>query len=233
MKNIDLSNRLNLIEEKVDKCDTVFDVGTDHAYIPIKLIQNEKCKKVIASDVKEGPILRAQSNIKRYALEERIETRIGNGLENLMKDEIDTIIVAGMGGILISEILERDIEKAQNACKFILQPMNCSHVLRKWLFDNGFEIFGEDIAKDDNKYYNIFETKYTGNVLKVEDIFYHFGQKLFENSSSLINEYLDYKENKISSILRKIEKDSDILSDTYLELDNRLKSLVKIRKGEV
>ncbi|NJD04175.1 MAG: SAM-dependent methyltransferase, partial [Ruminiclostridium sp.] len=152
---MDLKGRLGAIAEKIPQCGTLADVGTDHAYIPIFAVKNSMCRKAIAADVKSGPVGIAARNIKRYGYEKRIETRLGYGLEPITEAESDVIVIAGMGGILIREIIEKSIEKAQIARVLILQPMNMAEVLRKWLNENGFEIFDETLAEESDKIYNI------------------------------------------------------------------------------
>ncbi len=132
----------------------VADIGTDHAYIPIYLTENNMAEYVIASDIKEGPLSIARENIEGHNLSDKIKTRLGGGLSVLNKNEADTIIIAGMGGILISEILDSDIEIAKNA-RLILQPMNAQYELRKYLLSHGFKITDEDIAVEGFKVYNI------------------------------------------------------------------------------
>ena len=136
----------------------IADIGTDHAYIPIYLIENNISERVIVSDIKKGPLSIAMENIEGHNLSDKIEIRLGGGMSVLTKNEADTIIIAGMGGILISEIIDADIEIAKNA-KLILQPMNAQYELRKYLLSHGFKITDEDIAIEGFKVYNIIDTE--------------------------------------------------------------------------
>lgn len=228
MKNIVLSDRLKLILNKVDKCEIVFDVGTDHGYIPIALIQKNICKKVIASDIRINPLQRARDNINKYNLHESIETRLGNGLEKLEFNEVDTIIIAGMGGILIRDILDAHLKKSQKVNKIILQPMNCKEFLREWIYKSGFEILEEDIAIEDNKFYNIIIVRYSGIVQEKREIYYHYGEKLIENKSIRIDKYLNHQKNNLKFIIDKIQKESDTSSDVYKQYKQRYNELTNI-----
>lgn len=147
----------------------VADIGTDHAYIPIYLAQNNLIEKAIATDLREGPLLIAKSNIEKYNLTEKIELRLGSGIAPIERGEVDTYIIAGMGGELISNILSADTEKAYSAETLVLQPMNAQDVLRKWLSENGFSIIEEDITTEEHKVYNlIIAKKGQGNTFRSE-----------------------------------------------------------------
>ena len=138
---------------------TVADIGTDHAYIPIYLAQNNMIEKAIATDLKKGPLLIAEGNIKKYKLTDKIELRLGSGISPINDGEAETYIIAGMGGELIANILSDDIKKAENAKYLVLQPMNAQDVLRKWLSENGFSVLEEDITTEEHKVYNLIVAK--------------------------------------------------------------------------
>ena len=127
------------------KGNRIADIGTDHAYIPIYLVKNDLAEYVIAGDVRQGPVDIAKANVEKHKLSDKIEVRLGSGLSVIEKGEVDTVIIAGMGGQLISEILSADTEKARE-CNLVLQPMNAQYELRKYLISNGFSITDEDIA---------------------------------------------------------------------------------------
>ena len=138
--------------------DIAADIGCDHAYVPIRLIQDGRVNRVIASDLNEGPLNIAKQNILKYGLSDKIETRLGGGLNVIKTGEADVIIIAGMGGEIIEKIIRADIETAK-ASKLILQPMNSQYELRKFLIFNGFKITSEDMALEGFKVYNIIEAE--------------------------------------------------------------------------
>ena len=146
-----ITPRLQAIINNVT-CTKIADIGTDHAYIPIFLTEKNLADKIIATDINEGPLNVARENIDKKGL--NIETRLGGGLSVIGAGEVDEIIIAGMGGILISEIIDNDIVTAKSS-RLILQPMNAQYELRKYLLSHGFKITGEDIAVEGFKVYNI------------------------------------------------------------------------------
>ena len=133
-----ITPRLQKIIDLV-KCENICDIGTDHAYIPIRLASLEKIKKCIATDKNKGPLEIAYNNVKKHNFENLIELRLGEGLEPIEENECELIIIAGMGGKLIGDIIEKDIEKSKTF-KFLLQPMNAQKELRERLIKNGFKI---------------------------------------------------------------------------------------------
>ena len=137
----------------------IADIGTDHAYIPIFLAEKNLADRVIATDINEGPLSIARDNIRKKGLEDKIETRLGGGLSVLRAGEAYDIIIAGMGGILISEIIENDIDTAKQS-RLVLQPMNAQYELRKYLVSHGFKIIKEDLAVEGFKVYNIIIAEY-------------------------------------------------------------------------
>ncbi len=138
---------------------TIADIGTDHAYIPISLARNNKIDYAIATDLRKGPLMIAKGNIEKYNLSDKIELRLGGGISVIEENEAESIIIAGMGGELITTILSDDEKKIRSAKYLILQPMNSQDVLRKWLSENNFSIIKEDISIEGHKVYNLIIAK--------------------------------------------------------------------------
>ena len=141
--------------------ETIADIGCDHGYVCIELIKNNKVKKAIASDISYPSLKKTIDFVKVNNIDDRIETRVGDGLDVLNKDEVDAVIVAGMGGVLISDILKKNYNlkfKEKNPL-LILQPVQQAKDLRYYLYENKFEIVDEDIVFDMGKYYNIIVAK--------------------------------------------------------------------------
>ncbi|HPD01119.1 MAG TPA: class I SAM-dependent methyltransferase [Acetivibrio sp.] len=221
---MDLKGRLGLIADMVPQCDVVCDIGTDHAYIPIYLVMNNRCKRAVASDIRKGPIKVADKNIEKYNLRNYIDTRVGNGLETVRDGEEDTIIIAGMGGLIISGILEEGFETVKKANSLIIQPMYSIELVRKWLYENGFEIYDERLSKEDRRIYNVLAAKWTGSVQKKEEIYYYIGEKLFENKDRLLESYIQNKLRQLNKIICEMEKMND--KNSALRLKNE-----SIREG--
>lgn len=184
-----LKPRLLAIAQMVKKGSVVADIGTDHGYVPVYLIKHEMARKVIAADINQGPLNRAIHTIKTYGLENYIETRLGSGLEVLSPGEADTVIIAGMGGLLIRDLLKARPDIVQTVTTFILQPMVAQDELRKWLADNCFEIVEERLVKEDHRIYEVIVVQ-RGHQEISDDLYYDIGIKLIENKDPLLRELL-------------------------------------------
>lgn len=227
---MELKGRLKLIADMVPNCEVVCDVGTDHAYIPIYLIENKVCKKSIASDISEGPVNTANENIKRVGLAEVIKTRLGDGLTTIDINEADSIVIAGMGGILIKDILCLDIEKARGAEALILQPMNAVEILREWLYKNGFDIYDEGLAAEEDKIYVVISAKWTGIVKAHEEIDYYIGHKLIEKNDPLLCSYINKKMRTLKKIITEIDNSDSSnkeIKNKYVTLRNSYCSILE------
>ncbi|MCX7714855.1 MAG: class I SAM-dependent methyltransferase [Clostridia bacterium] len=221
-----LTPRLKTISDKV-KSKTIADIGTDHAYIPIELARSGKIDKAIACDINKGPLEIAKANIKKYGLEDKIELRLGGGLTPIHKNETDCIIIAGMGGQLIWEIIHKDIDTAKQAKELILQPMNAQAELRKNLIKHGFEIVEEDLVAEGFKVYNIFVAR-EGHSQPCTDFEYHIPKAL--HSHKLFNKFLAKKHREFSKILKGLKKASkpdESAIAHYAELLGRLEAVMK------
>lgn len=131
----------------------VIDVGTDHGYVPIFLMKNGKIKEAVAMDVNEGPLSKADFNIHSYGFEDRISTCLSDGLEKYQAKPGDSIVIAGMGGLLMIRILTEGIDKLSKVRELILQPQSDIGLVRHFLHDQGFVIDQENMVIDDGKYY--------------------------------------------------------------------------------
>ena len=145
------------IANLVDNSKVLADVGCDHAYISINLLEKGKVERIIASDLREGPLNIARDNIRLYGFEDRIETRLCAGLCGYEAGEVDTILISGMGGMLVKEILSESIDVVKMADTLILEPQSDLRVVRAYLKDIGFEIIDEDMLNEGGKYYQIIK----------------------------------------------------------------------------
>jgi len=203
-----MKQRLNKIVDMIPECEILVDIGTDHAYVPIEAIRRKKCKRAIASDVRKGPILAAGKNIRSFNLEDRIETRLGDGLRPVETETLhnSVIVIAGMGGILIRNILKNGVEKAEKAKMLLLQPMNAVEVLRKWLGENGFEICDEELVEEDGKIYVVLSVKWIGETRDIPLLYRFIGQKLVEKKDPLLKKYLQRQVRIFEKIVAGQEK---------------------------
>lgn len=218
--SLTLKGRLKLIADKVPQCGVVADIGTDHAYLPIYLIQQGRCESSIASDVKAGPVNVANRHISKYGLSQKIETRLGSGLETIELNEADTIIIAGMGGTLLAELLEADAEKACSAKTLVLQPMNDLDIVRKWLYDHKFAISDEEFIAEGQKIYCIMTANYDGQTRSYDDFELHVGNRLIVKQDPLLVPYCEMKVRQIERVLGQLRAmdENESLMAYYLEL---------------
>lgn len=189
MKNIRLDSRLACVASLVRKCDCVIDIGTDHAYLPVFLIQNEVCDSAFACDVKKGPLENAKETVGNFGLKNQIETVLSDGLDNVKPQKNCCVVLAGMGGILISELLGRADWLLDESVQIVAQPMSHAEYVRKFFYENGFEITEEKTAADGKHCYLALSAVYTGKKTAYTEGRLYYG-KLFENRDETTTLYL-------------------------------------------
>ncbi len=202
MKIPKLTERLYKIAELVRENSRLADIGTDHAYLPVYLVNTGKIDFAIASDIGEGPLERAKAVVEEYLAKEKVDIRLGSGLDTVEKGEVDTAVIAGMGGTLISEILESSKHLAQDI-ELILQPMTADDELREYLIENNFRITKEVLAKEGEKIYNIMVARF-GETEEYTDAEIYIGKLLREDI--YFPEYLKRRINKLKNAIEGIEK---------------------------
>ncbi len=153
MKDIELSQRMRAVADMVRPGSRVCDIGCDHAFVSIYLVANGIADRVIASDVRTGPCAIARDNISRWRLSDKIDLRLGDGLSTVKPGEADAIVIAGMGGILITDILEAGKNVVEKARQLVLQPQSELEHVRRYIYDNGWTISEENMLIDAGKYY--------------------------------------------------------------------------------
>ncbi len=210
-KQIKLSKRLQASVDFVTCHSRVADIGCDHAYASIYLVQNTIADFCIAMDVKEGPLAKAKENIEKYGCKDKVETRLSDGLAKLKIGEVDTILITGMGGVLIQKILKDAKEVLANSKELIVQPQSDQELVRKYLHQLMFDIKEETMVKEDGKYYtSIYAVNNSYPVEKkakryAKKIDYLFGKKLLDKKDPCLFEYLQKKKRKYQQILCHME----------------------------
>lgn len=202
------------------------DIGCDHAYVPIRLIKEGHIKRAIACDKNKGPAGTALDNIRRNSLEDVIEVRVGEGLLPLSPGEADIIIIAGMGGKLIGDIIEQSPDVARYA-RLVLQPMNFQAELRKKLFSLGYSIEKEGLRKEGFKIYNIFSAV-KKEAEEKPPILYHLPKELF--SDPLFPMLVDKKEREFNKIINGQKLSGQSNSGEIKKYEELLFELLKIRR---
>ena len=201
---MDISLRLKTIAKEVAG-KTVADIATDHAYIPIYLCNQKSISKAIASDVNKAPLERAKYNICSYSCQDKIETRLGYGLEKIAYAEVESIVIAGVGGCLIVEILEREPEKTKSFKQLVIQPQSDIYKVRKCLHKIGFEILDEHMVYEDGKFYTIINCESRGSEVQSEysEVEYTLGKILIQRKDKVLSEYLKAEMQKYENIMSK------------------------------
>lgn len=211
-----LSKRLNAVANMVTTRNKVADIGCDHAYTSIYLAEHEIAPKIIAMDVNQGPIDKAKENILKFGYQDIIEVRKSNGLEMLQIGEADTILIAGMGGGLMVQILSEKPVLVKNVCELILQPQSELHRVRRMLEEIGFLIINENMVMEDGKYYVIMKAvgqdkiqeKQTYVLNKKEH--YHYGRLLLEQCHPVLQEFLLWELDINQHIMENLEAERTI-----------------------
>ncbi len=170
-----VDNRLQRIAGMIRHGDRVADIGTDHAYLPVFLIREGIVSKVFACDVSDGPLKNAEKTIKKSGVK-GIVLRKGDGLNAVSPEEVDTVVVAGMGGDLIARILESSPWIKDQRYELVLQPMTAVEDLREYLCRNGFAIKREEAVSAHNRTYTAMKVTFTGELTECDPLFYFVGR---------------------------------------------------------
>lgn len=175
--NIVLTERLRTAAELVRQNRKTVDVGTDHGYLPAFLVLSGITDRATAADIGKGPLENAQKTIGKYSLCDKIDTVLSDGLDKISHDT-DEIIICGMGGTLIAEILGKAEWVKNKEVHLVLQPMTHSYDVRKFLCENGFYIDDERFCTDDGRDYVVISALYDGEDHKRDDFYYYFGDRI-------------------------------------------------------
>ena len=206
---IELGERLTRVSSYVPNGSKVCDVGSDHAYLPVYLIQNDQISCAIAGEVVEGPYLSAKQTVRDYRMEDRIEVRLGDGLKILSKeDEITAVTICGMGGELISRILEAGYSGGHlnGRERLILQPNVAEHFVREWLMNHSYHIVEETVVEDNHRLYEIIVAEPVGKHIEYTELELKYGPILLKESSELSVVKWNRMNRKNKEILEQLQK---------------------------
>ncbi len=151
-----LSPRLQTVADAAGKCNILADVGTDHGYIPVYMLESGLCSRAYASDIRELPLAKAESIILESGLSDRAETFLSNGILDIPED-YDTLVIAGMGGETIVSILEA--KRPPENAKLVLQPMTEEQTLREYLYTHGYKITDETAVSEPGHVYTVISAE--------------------------------------------------------------------------
>lgn len=216
---VELKPRLTMAAEMVRQDSRIADIGTDHAYLPAALLLDGTIPFAIAADLRKGPLDNAQATVDHYGIADKVKLLRSNGLRNVMPDEVDDIVIAGMGGILISEILEDAPWIKDEKYKLILQPQSHDEVVRRWLWSNGFEIIEQSSCIDDKKPYICMSAVFTGKTTEhdpIEDMFGDFFYRKDDASDAFCQKKLRRVSVRHSALMKIDPENEEIKSLQYI-----------------
>ena len=167
---VKISERLRTAAGLIGEGERLADVGTDHGYVPIYLVERKHIPSAIAMDIRTGPLERAREHIRMYGMEDYIQTRLSDGVAALKPDEVDTILVAGMGGGLVMHILESGRAICEQAHGLVLQPQSELPKVRRFLMENGYVTEREEMVMEDGKYYPMMRVHFDASAVSHADI---------------------------------------------------------------
>lgn len=227
--DVKLSPRLGTIAQMIPAGARVADIGTDHGRLPLFLVEHGVSSFVIASDRIKMPIAALKSQVQALGLEEQISVRLGDGLTVACPGEVDTIVLSGMGGMTMIEILGQSHQVVAGAHQLILQPQRSIPQVRQWLAVHGWRIIAEDIVLDEGRYYEVLSAEQGEMTLTEEGAL--FGPVLLEKKPPLLRGYLLTRREDAQRLLARLEQEQPP-TPLAMEKINQVKGLI-LRIDEV
>ena len=230
---MELTRRMQAVANLVSSGYKMADIGTDHAYIPIYLIEHKKIPLAVAMDVHEGPLKRAGEHILECGLSDNIETRLSDGFEQLAPGEVDSAVIAGMGGALIIRILTKNWNVTVNLKECILQPQSEIAKVRTFLLQEGFLFIGEDMVLDEGKFYPMMKVQPPSGKIQNKDIWTktekQYGKYLLERQHPVLKQYLEREKELKSELLENLKKQDS--ARAVKRMDELKQELYSTEKG--
>ena len=231
---VTLSKRMQVNADLCSKGGVVADIGCDHGYLSIYLVQSGKKECAIAMDVRPGPLSKAKENVSAYCLEDKITFRLSDGLEKLSPSEADTVIIAGMGGPLMEEILKKGHDVAACCKELILQPQSDIPHFRRFLMEEGYLLLEEECVLDEGKYY--FPMRVCPRTSEIaskgynltSDVEFAYGGHTLQQKNPMLKEFL-LKEQRVwrDTLDHLASADSDKVDQRKQEIKERLSLIEK------
>ena len=226
---MELSKRLAAVAGMVSSGNVVCDVGCDHGYVSIYLVQAHVSPRVIAMDVRKGPLSHAREHIRMSGLEDYIETRLSDGLDALEYGEADTLILAGMGVRLMEAILTRGRDKVRGMKELILQPQSELMAFRRFLTQEGYGIADENMVLEEGKFYPMMRVVpgavgCSENTTEEDELLGDlYGRLLLQQRHPVLKQYLDFQKEKLEELVRRLENAGEV----SVKGQNRLEEVKK------
>lgn len=228
---MEVSKRIEFIIENLEKVNTLADIGTDHGYVPLIALDRDICNKAIACDINKDPLDKARLNAVLEGRGDELEFRLGGGFAPLNLGEANEVVIAGMGGNLIRDILEADLDKVKAFDYIVLQPAQNPEVLREYLYTHDYEVIDEDLCLDDGKYYEIFKVKYKkGDYIALEPLYYEISPMMLNKRIPLLKDYIQSKIDKAQTVINFIKDDTEHAINRKNELKEKISKMESMLK---
>lgn len=233
MNSVNLSKRLQVVADYVEKGARLADIGSDHAYLPCYLAQDQQIDFAVAGEVVEGPFMNAVNEVSRLNLEETVSVRLGDGLQVLNDfDDITTITIAGVGGPLIVRILEegKQLNKRSGKETLILQPNVNEKTVRDYLMEESYKITAESILEENGKRYEIIKAAPAAEKVEYDEKDLLFGPFLREEKSSVFIDKWESEAKKTAYVIAQMEKAEQADTEKLEELNRKLNLIEEMIK---
>lgn len=230
-----ISKRLELVANYVPKGSVLADIGSDHAYLPCYLVEQDIVKKAIAGEVVEGPFNSAKANVLAHGFNERITVRLGNGLQVIdVADSVNCITICGMGGELIVSILEagRTQQKLNEVSRLVLQPNVAAHLVREWLVQHHYEIIDEEIVEEHDKIYEIIVAEKTDKVIVYTSDELQFGVHLSRVKNAVFIRKWQLEIEKYDKVISSLQRSKDNQDEKIVAFRQKQAYIRKVIDGE-
>ena len=216
---MDVSKRIEFIINNLENTEVLADIGTDHGYVPLIALERGICNKAIACDINKDPLDKARLE----GIGDELEFRLGGGFEPLKVSEANEVVIAGMGGNLIRDILEADLEKVKSAEYLILVPAQNPEVLRAYLYKNNYEIRKEDLCLDEGIYNELFKVRSADSQsTELDSIYYEVSPILLRSKNPLMKDFLQNKIDEYNRILGFITEETVSANNRRAEIQEKI-----------
>ncbi|WP_125545720.1 tRNA (adenine(22)-N(1))-methyltransferase [Levilactobacillus lindianensis] len=224
-----LSNRLATVASYVPKGSRLADIGTDHAYLPVNLLKRGLIAGGVAGEVVRGPFENAAHEIQREGLTDRLTARLANGLKAIEPaDQIDTVVIAGMGGTLITQILTQDFDRLAGVNRLILQPNVGEMVVRRFLMTHGFQLVTEEILAEDGHTYEVLVADRAEQPVIYNDEDLRFGPYLLREHSTIFIAKWQRELVRTEAVLKQVQQAAVVPEDKVAELTAEIQEIEEV-----
>ncbi|GAA0482561.1 tRNA (adenine(22)-N(1))-methyltransferase TrmK [Salinibacillus aidingensis] len=234
MAELQLSNRLKSITNYLPEQPLFADIGSDHAYLPCYVCLHDSKARAIAGEINQGPYQRAYEQVEKWNLSDRIHVRQGDGLSVLEPNEAEQIVIAGMGGTLITNILENGKEKLAGVNRIIAQPNINARYIRKWFHAHSFVLSAEEVMEEDGRFYEILIADYQPDLVtkEITEKEYYFGPfNLQDKNQAFIKKWEHVLERK-KQIIAQMKNASQPDEEKIAEFEQQMNWLKEVLKNE-